>query len=322
MIADGLDQAVAALKAGQIVAFPTETVYGLAADALDESRVRRIFDIKARPATNPLIVHVADVAMARSLAANWPHEADRIAETFWPGPVTIVIERSDIVPDIVTAGGPTVGVRCPDHDLARALIRGCGSPLVGPSANRSGHVSPTTAQHVEAEFGDNVLVLDGGPCRAGIESTVVSLASRPFRVLRPGVIGAPALSRAIGEPVEEAAETVVTGGAAPSPGLHARHYAPRTRCILVDRIDEAGPGRICAIVRGPAPSGIPDVIVMPENAADYARALYDALRRADDSGADLIAIERPPLEGRQAEETAIWASIADRLSRATTASYG
>lgn len=317
MITDDPGRAIDALKAGRIVAFPTETVYGLGADALDESRVRAIFRIKGRPSTNPLIVHVADIDMARTLTPAWSDAAERVATAFWPGPVTLVLERAGQIPDIVTAGGPTVGMRCPDHDLAGALIRGYGSPLVGPSANRSGRISPTSAAHVDAEFGQDVLILDGGPCATGIESTVVSLASRPFRVLRRGVIGATALSRVTGEIVEEGSHTVTTGPAL-SPGLLERHYAPRTRCILVDGFDDLGDTRVCAICHALSPPGVAKLITLPQAADAYARELYGALRTADASGVELIAIERPPLDGTDEAESTIWASIADRLRRATS----
>ena len=322
-----LDLAVERLRAGGVVAFPTETVYGLGADALSDGAVRRVFELKGRPATNPLIVHVADEGMARRVVAGWTDEAHALADAFWPGPLTIVLARADVVPDAVTAGGPTVGVRCPDHELALALLETFGAPLVGPSANRSGHVSPTTADHVRAEFDEaDVLVLDGGPCRAGIESTVVDLSTTPARVLRPGVIAARAIERVIGRPVDTPRVVAAADAPARSPGTRARHYAPRTPAVLFDPDDWPAPleragGRVCVLARTPLPiddDQACEVIAMPRSPEAYAAARYDALRRADATGPSLIAIERPPSAGDTPDETSLWASIADRLARATT----
>jgi len=194
-----LDRAVTLIRSGGLVAIPTETVYGLATDALDSESVDRIFRAKGRPATNPLIVHVADQAMARSLASAWPAAAEAIATHFWPGPVTVVVPKHRDVPDIVTAGGPTVALRCPAHRLTRRLIERSGYPLAAPSANRSEALSPTRAAHVLESLGDRVdLILDGGPCTHGIESTVVDCTVSPPRILRPGPIGREALEAAIG----------------------------------------------------------------------------------------------------------------------------
>jgi len=193
------------LRAGQLVAIPTETVYGLAANALDEAAVRRIFAAKGRPYSSPLIVHVADLAMARDMAREWPPEAEKLAERFWPGPLTIIVPKSDRVPDIVTAGLPSVALRMPAHPVALAVIRAAGVPLAAPSANRFTQLSPTTAQHVRDALGDAVdLVLDGGPCTVGIESTVISLTGPIPRILRPGMISQTQIEDVIG-PVESGA---------------------------------------------------------------------------------------------------------------------
>jgi len=197
-----LDRAAALVRDGGLVAIPTETVYGLAADALDADAVDRIFHAKGRPANNPLIVHVADAAMARSLAASWPAAAERIATALWPGPVTVVVPKGPRIPENVTAAGPTVALRCPAQPLTRRLIERSGIPLAAPSANRSEQVSPTTAQHVLDGLGAKVgLILDAGPCERGIESTVVDCTTSPPRILRPGPLSRAELEAAIGGPV-------------------------------------------------------------------------------------------------------------------------
>lgn len=311
-----ISHALARLSRGGIVAFPTETVYGLGADALDDAAVRRVFELKGRPPHNPLIVHVADEAMARSVASAWPKAAHKLAEAFWPGPLTIVVPKRANVPDIVTGGGPTVAVRCPAHHLTLTLLHAFGRPLVGPSANLSGRVSPTTADHVRRAFSEeDVYVLDGGPCRGGIESTVVALTPSP-RVLRRGLIGPDQIAAAIGQPVE-----VVEGvhesdaGAAPSPGLLARHYAPVTPTQLFLPGDWPGvlPEGRCAIVltHRMRPVEPPHrIIQMPAAAEAYAAQLYAALREADAGGGSVILIERPTDEGP------LWDAIRDRLTRA------
>ena len=331
--AHDLERAVLCLRAGGIVAFPTETVYGLGADALNEAAVASVFALKGRPSNNPLIVHVSGPEMARSVVAEWPDAANRLARAFWPGPLTLVLPRAACVPPAVTAGGDTVAVRSPDHPTAHALLMLFGRPLVGPSANRSGHVSPTTAAHVRQAFGErDVLVLDGGACGTGIESTVVSLVSRPFRVLRRGVIGAAALADVLGEEVlDEPGHAHTADGATsplPAPGQLPTHYAPHTRATLFDswelieELVEDG-DRIAALAytvaaddRGWAGGGS-TLLRMPVEAHAYAARLYAALREADAAGASLIAIERPPVEGPDAPSTAIWLAIADRLARAT-----
>lgn len=313
-----IKQAVERLRSGSLVAFPTETVYGLGADALSESAVRRVFEVKGRPQRNPLIVHVADEAMAKSVSLDWPDRAARLAARFWPGALTIVVQRTAAVPALVTAGAQTVAVRCPDHPVALALIRAFGGPLVGPSANRSGGVSPTTAQRVREAFDErDVFVLDGGPCRTGIESTVVSVTGPAARVLRLGAVSSEEIGRTLGEAVEEAPRTE-SGAALESPGMLERHYAPRTRAVLFgpdewpEVIDEA-PG--AAVVLTPHRSRRADpphfVVRMPPDAPGYAARLYEALHEADAMGAALIAIERPEAPG------ALWDAIRDRLRRAT-----
>jgi L-threonylcarbamoyladenylate synthase len=322
------------LRSGGVVAFPTETVYGLGADALNEAAVRRVYDLKRRPSINPLIVHVSGPEMAARLVQEWTPDAAALARMFWPGPLTIVVPRAVasagsvrgatplIVPDLVTAGGPTIGVRCPDHPVALALLFGLGSPLVGPSANLSGGISPTTAAHVSEAFrAEDVLVLEGGPCRAGIESTVVSLAGSQPRILRPGLIGAGEIAAVIGRPVFEGGTPHDPAAPLASPGLLARHYAPTTRSHLVDAQD------IAALLRDPtradrtivilshvpiAAAGPHRVILLPNDAEEYAFHLYASLRDADAQRPDAILIVRPP------SADGAWAAILDRLTRATT----
>lgn len=301
--------AAARLRAGGLVAFPTETVYGLGADAMNPAAVRAVFTLKGRPSNNPLIVHVSDEAMARRVAADWPADAAKLAAAFWPGPLTIVVPKAAGVPDEVSAGGATVAVRCPAHELTLALLREFGGPLVGPSANPSGFISPTTAAHVREAFSEaQVLVLDGGPCRGGIESTVVSLS--PARILRPGLVSGAQIAAVLGREVAEGAGDH-GGGALPSPGMLDVHYAPRSRAVMMDAGQIAAvKGRVVvlAISAVEAPHR---VIRMPADAAAYAARVYAALREADALGPDLIVIERPTGGGP------VWRAVLDRLGRAT-----
>ncbi len=230
-----IERAAQFLRAGCLVAFPTETVYGLGANALDAEAVARIYAVKGRPVTSPLIVHVASIDMAQSLVANWPENANRLARRFWPGPLTLVLEKQlenqPAIPAIVTAGLPTVGLRMPAHPIALALIRAAGVPLAAPSANRFGELSPTTADHVRRSLGSDVdFILDGGPCQVGIESTVLSLTEPKPILFRPGGISRTELEAIVG-PVASAQE--LQAGAHPAPGLHPRHYSPRTTLYLV-----------------------------------------------------------------------------------------
>ncbi len=277
------------LRAGKLVAFPTETVYGLGANALDEAAVQGIFEAKGRPSSSPLIVHVANVEMARELAAAWPDEADKLAARFWPGPLTIVVPKNPRVPDVVTAGLPSVGLRMPAHPVARALLEAAQIPIAAPSANRFTQLSPTTAEHVREAFPD-VFLLDGGPCTVGIESTVISLAGPTPRILRPGMITQWQIEEVIG-PVE-------TGSGPESPGQHPRHYSPRTPVVLGTAPKEGRGARL-------------DLASMPNDPAHYAEQLYSTLHALDKQGYDWIAIELPP-------DRPEWAGVRDRLRRAST----
>jgi L-threonylcarbamoyladenylate synthase len=311
--------AVARLRAGGVVAFPTETVYGLGADALDPAAIARVFALKGRPPNNPLIVHVADEAMASSVVSDWPDAARQLARAFWPGPLTIVLPKAPNIPDAVTAGGPTVAVRCPAHHMTLSLLQTFGRPLVGPSANPSGRISPTTAAHVRESFTeDQVLILDGGPCRGGIESTVVSLVENPPRVLRPGLIGAGQIAKVLRCEVREpdpSRTSEPTAAPLPAPGQLPVHYAPRARAVLLNAAAIAQlPPSPFAVILAISASSAPAahrLIPMPADAAAYAARLYAALREADALNPALIVIERPPSTGP------IWDAIADRLRRAT-----
>jgi L-threonylcarbamoyladenylate synthase len=323
--AESIARAARLLRAGELVAFPTETVYGLGAHALDERAVRRIFDAKGRPSHNPLIVHVGGVDEARQVAASWPDEAQALAERFWPGPLTLVLPKRPEVPEVVTAGLPTVALRVPAHPVAHALIRAAGIPVAAPSANRSAELSPTTAQHVEKSLGDRVaLILDAGPTDVGIESTVLDLTTPVPVVLRPGAISAADLAQLVGG-VAAGRPDPHGEDPRPSPGMLARHYAPRARLLLYDPSDEreddqagqrvneevARGGRVGALMReGTPPPGVGRAIAMPRTPDAYARRLYAALHELDDAGCSLVIVERVPDEDA-------WAAVADRLERAS-----
>lgn len=322
---DILAEAVARLRAGRLIAFPTETVYGLGADALSDEAVARVFSIKGRPSNNPLIVHVSSPAMARQMVVSrWPDEAERLARAFWPGPLSLVLPKHHRVPLRVTGGGPNVAVRCPDHPLTLALIEAFGSPIVGPSANLSGSLSPTRAQDVREVFSpDDVYVIDGGPCRGGIESTVLMLADGQPIILRPGFIGSEAIEAVLGKPVRTSERTAAPHGEpAPGPGIMGRHYAPNARAVLVDEFTVpkgVEPASIVLVThRPPTADGTLRIIRMPSRAEDYAARLYAALREADAMAPGLIVVERPPRYGSDSASTAIWRAIHERLERATS----
>jgi L-threonylcarbamoyladenylate synthase len=276
------------------VAFPTETVYGLGANALDPTAVEKIYVAKGRPADSPLIVHVDSIEMARSLAREWPEKAEKLAACFWPGPLTLVVPKQPQVPDNLTAGLDTVGIRVPANPIALALIREAGLPLAAPSANRFSELSPTTAEHVRVAMGDRVaMVLDGGRTTIGIESTVLSLAGPEAILLRPGMISQAEIEEVIGK---VRVQRDVTGSAHPSPGMHRRHYSPKTPLLLVK------PGQ--------PPSGGHGIrLQMPADPGQYAAVLYERLHQADSENWDWIEIELPP-------DDPAWAAIRDRLERA------
>lgn len=305
-----LREAAAVLRAGELVAFATETVYGLGADATQPAAVRRIFEAKGRPADNPLIVHVSDEAMARRYALRWPAEAERLAK-HWPGPLTLVVPRGEALPPEVSAGLPTVGLRVPATAVARGLVAAAGCPVAAPSANRSEHVSPTTAEHVLADLDGRIaLVLDSGPTGVGIESTVVDLAGDAPRVLRPGPVTDHQLEAWLGRPLA----TGPAPGPAASPGQRARHYAPRASAWRVD-----SPAQLAALAPAPGdavlvvgPHAVTTGHVALTEPADAALRLYALLRGFDVLRARRILVVMPP-------DTPAWAAIRDRLLRATRA---
>ena len=323
-----IGKAVEILRDGGLVAIPTETVYGLAADATNAGAVKRLFDLKGRPNTNPLIVHVADVQVARRYARDWPETAEKLARRFWPGPITLIVPKVDAIVAEVTAGLDTVGLRSPDHPLTLQLLREFGGPLAAPSANRANRVSPTTAEHVRQELGDQVdLVLDGGPCRVGIESTVLDLTRQPPMILRPGAVTRDQVSTVIGHvDVWEGASP--TGAAAQSPGQQAVHYSPLTPAYRftieqVPRVvgwcrEHAGDRAAFLLLDSivgmgliqPAMSASHTLMPMPATPAGYARELYAELRRADALGAAVLFVELPPPASQ-------WAAARDRVLRAT-----
>jgi L-threonylcarbamoyladenylate synthase len=314
-------EAAALIRRGRLVAFPTETVYGLGANALDATAVQGIFIAKGRPETNPLIVHVADTEEARRYVAAWPERAQRLAAAFWPGPLTLVLPKQAHIPAIVTAGLESVAIRVPAHPVALALLRAARVPIAAPSANRFTELSPTTAAHVVKGLGAHVdLILDGGPTAVGIESTVLDLSgSRPL-VLRPGLLSSEELAAILNEEVALAAVAPADTAPRPSPGMMDRHYAPRAALRLFGPQEEsevAAEARqalakgwlVGALLLSPLAISLSHAIAMPPAAAGYARLLYASLHALDDLGCDLILVERPP-------ETAAWQGVRDRLERA------
>ena len=305
-----IDRAASLLRAGGLVAFPTETVYGLGANALDAKAVGRIYSVKRRPPTSPLIVHVASIEMAQSLAAAWPESAVLLARKFWPGPLTIVLPKASAIPLLVTAGLASVGLRMPAHAVALALIRAAGVPLAAPSANRFTELSPTTADHVRRSLdGDVDFILDGGPCTVGIESTVLSLLEPQPVLLRPGGISRQDLESLIG-PMATVSDP--PAGSHPAPGMHARHYSPRTSLFVASNgeLPEEGQGIYLQHTRPPARAQV-QTITMPAAPADYAAALYIELHEADERNLDWIAVDLPPI-------TPEWEAVQDRLRRAAS----
>jgi L-threonylcarbamoyladenylate synthase len=301
------------LRDGSLVAFPTETVYGLGANAFDAGAVARVFEVKARPAFDPLIVHVADASDLGLVAAAEDPRARHLARCFWPGPLTLVLPRTPDLPEIVTAGLDTVGVRVPAHEAARELIRAARTPVAAPSANPFGYVSPTTATHVAELLGGAVeLVLDGGPCRVGVESTIVSLATATPTLLRPGGVSREALEEALETPLARAGTPV---GRPLAPGQLSRHYATRTPLRILP--GPAGPapegaGRVGLLAwkDAPASGGYAAVeLLAPDGVPTTAAArLFALLRRLDAAGLDAIFVE-------PCEERGLGLAIMDRLRR-------
>lgn len=305
-----------------MVAFPTETVYGLGANALDAAAVAKIFAAKGRPEYNPLIVHVASASAAKRLVRRWDERAEKLAAAFWPGPLTLVLPKSPEVPDSVTAGLDTVAIRVPAHPVAAALLEASQLAIAAPSANRSSEVSPTRAEHVLKSLGGRIdLILDGGATDVGIESTVVDLTDDVARILRPGVIGIDRIREHIA--IEPAASNVGEAAPRPSPGMLDRHYAPRAvvRLFSHEELDEVRREIAYAtevqevtgaIIFPGVDINATHVVRMPDDAAGYARVLYETFHALDDRGCDILFVQRPP---RSSE----WDGVRDRVQRAAHA---
>ena len=315
-----LAEAAAILQRGGLVALATETVYGLAADATNPAAVSRIFEVKGRPAFNPLIVHVAEISQARGCCQDWPELAERLAGAFWPGPLTLVLKRSCFIPAVTAGGRETVAVRSPGHPVALGVIAAAGLPLAAPSANRSNRVSPTRAEHVLADLDGKIeLVLDSGPTPLGLESTVVDLTSSPPRILRPGPIS-PGELRVHLEDLDPAPQAVVGSmGGLPSPGMLPVHYAPRTPAWRVSSVSElpelSRPERTALLVFSgeevePPSSSRPLLTIQFRDPTEAARQLYEVLRALDAKRLEAILVVLPP-------EAPEWQAVRDRLLRAT-----
>jgi len=314
-----VQEAVELLQAGKVVALPTETVYGLAANALDSLAVSRIFELKGRPFHNPIIIHVASVEMAKKCVASWPGMAAQLALAFWPGPLTLVLPRAKAIPDVVTASGPTVGLRWPSHPFIQEVIRECGFPLASPSANPANQVSPTNAEHVRKYFGDRIpLIVDGGQCQVGIESTVLDISEMPPSLLRLGMVHKEALLAVTGE---LRLGSVDSAKVLKSPGLLRKHYAPKARLLIcswdndndlrrqLQAQNSLAKTHIIAHTRIPSAQSFARVSVIPHDPEAFARAIYAELHICDQAGAELIVVEDIP-------NTNEWLAIADRLRRA------
>ncbi len=304
-----INRAAEALRSGGLVALPTETVYGLAANALNPEAVLKIFELKKRPAFDPLIVHVPSLDAARSFVKAFPEGAERLAERFWPGPLTLVLPKRQLIPDLVTSGLDTLAIRIPNHPLSLSLLRELDFPLAAPSANPFGYLSPTEAAHVASRFPEGIdYILDGGPCEVGLESTIVSFATGEACILRPGGLEAEAIRDCVGE-VKIAEQSSSKPDA---PGMLSSHYAPRTPMLLgdLDELIKEHPHRKVAALHFCRKGEIPgEVLSARGDLREAAKNLFAALRRLDESDAELIIAEYAPNEG-------LGLAINDRLKRA------
>lgn len=316
-IGTDLELASRLIREGNLVSFATETVYGLGANALDASAVAKIFEAKQRPSFDPLIVHVASRNDITRLVVSVPEKVERLIEKFWPGPLTFVLPKSDIVPDIVTSGLPDVAVRCPAHPVAHELIKKAGCPIAAPSANLFGRISPTTAQHVAHQLGNRIdYILDGGQCEVGLESTVIGLnqTGNGFELLRPGGLAVELIEEFLSEPIPLTQNNVVEA-AAPSPGLLKSHYAPRTKLTLIENLSEIQkPNKKAGLLTFERPSAsldfsIIEVLSDSENLVEAAAKFFAAMRRLDEAGVEVIYAKRLPQKG-------LGIAMNDRLSRA------
>jgi len=336
---EAISRAGALIRAGSVVAFPTETVYGLGANALNSEGVAAIFQAKGRPSSNPLIVHIAEVSSVGAIVREWPKPASLLAERFWPGPLSLVLEKQETIPDIVTGGRPTVAIRVPAHPVAQALLRAAGVPIAAPSANRSEQLSPTLASHVLRSLDGRIpMILDGGATRGGIESTVVSISGGEIRLLRPGLISPAEIEAVVGPIVRDPYQTDrIDVAHLASPGLMLRHYAPAAPLQIAERawdvvyrLLQAGESVGCVVFNAPTGRELADllpqigddrdgeydrsrlvVVVMPGEVAAYSALLYAKLHELDAFGVTRIVVEALP----HGEE---WMAVRDRLSRAAT----
>lgn len=301
------------LKEGDVVAFPTETVYGLGADARNPSAIRRIFEIKGRPSDNPLIVHVSSLKMATDFACEISGDARKLAEAFWPGPLTLVFRKQQKVLDLITAGMDTVAVRMPGHEVALQLIREAGA-LVAPSANKSGGPSPTHAQHVRDDFGEDFPILDAGKCKIGLESTVLNISEEPYEILRPGYIGKKEIEKVLGKTIRE--YNPDTDLIKPrSPGMKYSHYAPETSVRWLKAGEQPDHEETLYLLHQKDwTTDHPNVIHFRGDYNRFARELYDRFRQADSQGYKEICIE--PLTGELLSENEIGQALYNRISKA------
>ncbi len=304
-------QAISILNEGGLVAFPTETVYGLGADASNQKALEKIFIAKERPFNHPLIVHIAKVEEMANWARDIPQVAYQLANLFWPGPLTLILKKQPHVLDIITADQETIGLRIPSHPLARALISEFGRGIAAPSANKFTHVSPTTAQAVYEELGDKVdMILDGGECEVGLESTIIDLSGDTPAILRPGMINRDALTAALGRQVSYQQQSII-----PTPGMHHLHYAPLTQTHILsnseikDFIKNIDANVAIIACESDEKEGAAKLICLTKNPAHYAHYLYQTLRSLDNSGVNHILIEKVP-------ETTEWEAIRDRINKA------
>lgn len=303
-----LQQAIAKLKAGEVVAIPTETVYGLAADASNDAALRQIYAIKQRPADNPLIVHIADAAQVQDWAAEFPPLAQKLAQAFWPGPFTLVLPAKPSVSPILRANQPTVALRVPNHPLTLQLLQQSGLALAAPSANKFTQLSPTTAAHVQAGLGIDLPVLDGGSCQVGIESTIVAVNGDDWQTLRPGMVSELDLEAVAGKPATTFTHTIKT------PGQHKLHYSPSTKMQLISSRDvliAQADASTAALLIGEG--ALPDCTYFQLNshAPDVAQQLYSTLHQMDTLGKKQLLVETPP-------DAPEWAAILDRMTRAAS----
>jgi L-threonylcarbamoyladenylate synthase len=301
-----LAQAIALLKSGNVVAIPTETVYGLAADASNEAALRQVYAIKQRPADNPLIVHIADASQVNDWAAEFPPLAQKLAQAFWPGPLTLVLSAKDSVSNIVRGGQPTVALRVPNHPITLQLLKQSGLALAAPSANKFTQLSPTTAAHVRVGLGESVAVLDGGACKVGIESTIVAVMGDDWQLLRLGMLSEASIEALAGVPALKFKQTIK------APGQHVLHYSPRTPLRLFASRAELlknATARSAALLLGAGAVPNCTYFELNNNATDVAQQLYDTLHKMDALGAEILLIEAPPAAPE-------WLAILDRLTRA------